>query len=101
MGVIDIGWTIYQKLITPLMFILTISNMFVTFGAFMGMLITTEILMNIALYLCDDLIFVKIVVATALIAIACKVIIMDFEIIETNYVYSIAIALFAACMPIG
>ncbi len=95
MGVIDVGWTIYQKLMTPPIFILTISDMLATFGAFMAVLIAIEILINITVYLRDDVIHVKIVMATALMAIARKVIIMDFETIESSYVYGIAAVLLA------
>ncbi len=95
MGVIDVGWTIYQKLITPPVFILTISDMLATFGAFMAVLIAIEILINITVYLRDDVIHVKIVMATALMAIARKVIIMDFETLEASYVYGISAVLLA------
>jgi uncharacterized membrane protein (DUF373 family) len=95
MGVVDVGWTIYQKLMTPPMFILTISDMLATFGAFMAVLIAIEILINITVYLRDDVIHVKIVMATALMAIARKVIIMDFETLESSYVYGIAAVLLA------
>lgn len=98
MGVVDVGWTIYQKLMTPPMFILTISDMLATFGAFMAVLIAIEILINITVYLRDDVIHVKIVMATALMAIARKVIIMDFETLESSYVYGIAAVLLATAI---
>ena len=47
--------------------------MLATFGAFMAVLIAIEILINITIYLRDDVIHVKIVMATALMAIARKV----------------------------
>ncbi len=73
MGVVDVGWTIYEKMSTPPIFILTITDMLATFGAFMAVLIAIEILINITIYLRDDVIHVKIVMATALMAIARKV----------------------------
>lgn len=90
MGVVDVGWTIYQKLMSPPIFILTITDMLATFGAFMAVLIAIEILINITVYLRDDVIHVKIVMATALMAIARKVIILDFAEVEASYVYAIA-----------
>lgn len=99
MGVIDVGWTLYQKLITPPMFILTISDMLATFGAFMAVLIAIEILINITVYLREDVIHVKIVMATALMAIARKVIILDFSEVEPAYVYAIGVVVVA--MSIG
>jgi uncharacterized membrane protein (DUF373 family) len=99
MGVVDVGWTVYQKLMSPPRFILTISDMLATFGAFMAVLIAIEILINITVYLDEKVIHVKIVMATALMAIARKVIIMDFEELEPSYVYAIGAVVLA--MSVG
>jgi uncharacterized membrane protein (DUF373 family) len=99
MGVIDVGWMIYQKLRTSPQFILTISDMLATFGAFMAVLIAIEIFVNITIYLREDIIHVKIVMATALMAIARKVIILDIDKVEPQYIYSIASVVLA--MSIG
>ena len=85
MGVVDVGWTLYQKLISPPSYILAIADMLATFGAFMAVLIAIEIFNNIIVYLRDDVIHVKIVMATALMAIARKVIILDLNAIEPEY----------------
>lgn len=90
MGVVDVGWTLYQKLMTPPRFILTISDMLATFGAFMAVLIAIEIFINITIYLRENVIHVKIVIATALMAIARKVIILDLEKTEPSYLWGIA-----------
>jgi uncharacterized membrane protein (DUF373 family) len=99
MGVIDVGWTLYQRLLTAPMFILTISDMLATFGAFMAVLIAIEIFINITVYLRDDVIHVKIVMATALMAIARKVIILDLETLEAVYIFAIGAVVLA--MSIG
>lgn len=91
-GVIDVGWVIYERLFDdkgPRM-LLEISDILATFGAFMAVLIAIEIFVNITIYLRDDIIHVKIVMATALMAIARKVIIMDIEKIETLEIFAIA-----------
>jgi len=98
-GVVDVGWVIYQKLRTPPFMMLTISDMLATFGAFMAVLIAIEIFINITIYLRDDVIHVKIVLATALMAIARKVIILDFDTITTDYVWATAAVVLA--MSIG
>ena len=90
MGVVDVGWTLYQKLMTPPRFILTISDMLATFGAFIAVLIAIEIFINIVVYLQDDVLHVKIVMATALMAISRKVIILDLETTEPAYLWGIA-----------
>lgn len=79
MGVIDVVWVLYHKLINPPMFILQIDEILATFGAFMAVLIAIEIFVNITIYLREDVIHVKIVMATALMAIARKVIILDMK----------------------
>jgi uncharacterized membrane protein (DUF373 family) len=89
-GVIDVGWVMYKKLITPPFMILSISDILATFGAFMAVLIAIEIFINITIYLRDDVIHVKVVMATALMAIARKVIILDFEKITSDLVWATA-----------
>jgi uncharacterized membrane protein (DUF373 family) len=98
-GVVDVGWVIYQKLMAPPFFLLTINDILATFGAFMAVLIAIEIFININIYLRDDVIHVKIVMATALMAIARKVIILDFDNIAAEYVFAIAAVVLA--MSIG
>jgi uncharacterized membrane protein (DUF373 family) len=95
MGVVDVAWTLYQRVISPPSYILTITDMLATFGAFMAVLIAIEIFINITIYLRDDVIHVKIVMATALMAIARKVIILDLDNIEPEYLWGIASVVFA------
>jgi len=59
----------------PPLTILRISNLSDMFGSFLSVLIAIEIFLNITLYLREDVIHVKLVVATALMAIARKVIV--------------------------
>lgn len=96
-GVIDVGWVLYQHLTDDRgpAYLLEISDILATFGAFMAVLIAIEIFVNITIYLRDDIIHVKIVVATALMAIARKVIIMDVEKVETLEIFAIATVIFA------
>jgi uncharacterized membrane protein (DUF373 family) len=99
LGVVDVAWVIYQKLRTSPYFLMNINDILATFGAFMAVLIAIEIFINITIYLRDDIIHVKIVMATALMAIARKVIILDFTIITPDYVYATAALVLA--MSIG
>lgn len=94
-GVIDVAWTLYQRLIAPPVFILTIGDILATFGAFMVVLIAIEIFQNIILYLRDDVIHVKIVLSTALMAIARKVIILDYNELEPLYIFATGVVLVA------
>ena len=85
MGVIDVIWTLHQKMTQPPLMLLQISDILATFGAFMAVLIAIEIFVNITIYLRKDVIHVKIVMATALMAIARKEIILDIRETEPTY----------------
>jgi uncharacterized membrane protein (DUF373 family) len=98
-GVGDVAMEIYNKLIASPFMMLTISDMLATFGAFMAVLIAIEIFINITIYLRHDVIHVQIVMATALMAIARKVIILDFKMITPDYMFATAMLVFA--MSIG
>ena len=89
-GILDVLWVLYQRLREPPYFLLNISDILATFGAFLAVLIAIEIFLNITLYLRDDIIHVKLVVATALMAIARKVIVFDFKVLNHHYVYATA-----------
>jgi len=94
-GTIDVAWTLYEKLAEPPIFILTLPEMLATFGAFMAVLIAIEIFINITVYLRDDVIHVKIVMATALMAIARKVIILDLEAVGPQILWGLALLMVA------
>lgn len=98
-GVIDVGWILYKRLSSPPYFILNISDILATFGAFLAVLIAIEIFINITIYLKEEVIHVKIVMATALMAIARKVIVFDFK--ETTSMYVFATATVILALSIG
>ncbi|RLA23474.1 MAG: hypothetical protein DRQ63_11675 [Gammaproteobacteria bacterium] len=78
-GIGDVIYVLYQRLMEPPFLLLSISDILATFGAFLAVLIAIEIFINRTLYLKTDVIPVRLVVATALMAISRKVIIFDFE----------------------
>ena len=94
-GIGDVVYVLYQRLSTPPLFLLDINDIFLTFGAFMAVLIAIEIFINIRLYLGTDVLPVQLVVATALMAIARKVIILDTDKISPDYIFAIAAAVLA------
>jgi uncharacterized membrane protein (DUF373 family) len=94
-GVIDVLMVLYSKILLPSYEDLRPRDIIVVFGAFLAVLIAIEIFMNITLYLRDDVVHVRLVVATALIAIARKVIILDFEKIEPLYIFATAAVVLA------
>lgn len=87
-GIGDVLYVLYQKLMEPPMFLLKIGDILATFGAFLAVLIAIEIFHNITLFLRDDVIHVNVVIATALMAIARKVIIFDFKVLEPEYIWA-------------
>lgn len=94
-GVVDVVYVLYERLLEPPFLLLSISDILATFGAFMAVLIAIEIFINITVYLREDVIHVKIVIATALMAIARKVIIMDLDKLIWQEVLAIAAVVLA------
>lgn len=89
-GVADVVYVLYQRLVADPKGLLQISDILATFGAFMAVLIAIEIFVNIISYLREDAIHVRIVLATALMAIARKVIILDYSTTSPQYIYATA-----------
>ncbi|MBN1852856.1 MAG: phosphate-starvation-inducible PsiE family protein [Pirellulales bacterium] len=91
LGVVDVAWMLFEKVISSSpRFVLSIRDILATFGAFLAVLIAVEIFVNIIMYLREDVIHVKIVVATALMAIARKVIILDFKETSSDFIWATA-----------
>jgi uncharacterized membrane protein (DUF373 family) len=90
-----VAMEIYNKLMAPPFMMLTISDLLASFGAFMAVLIAIEIFINITIYLRHDVIHVQIVMATALMAMARKVIILDFQTTTPDYMFALAMLVFA------
>lgn len=76
-GVVSVLHTIYLNLATSPYFL--IPDIIKTFGAFLAVLIAYEIFSNITLYIRSDVFPMKLVVATAIMAISRKIIILDME----------------------
>ena len=89
-GVVDVISVLYNQVFRPSYLELRAGDIIVAFGAFLAVLIAIEIFMNITLYLRDDVVHVRLVIATALMAIARKVIIFDFEKIQPMYILATA-----------
>ena len=94
-GIGDVIYVLYQRLVEPPYLFLQINDIFSTFGAFLAVLIGIEIFINISMYLSTNVIPVRLVIATALMAISRKVIIFDFDKITPPYIYGTAAVVFA------
>ena len=94
-GIVDVVWVLYKDLIKPPVFLLNISDILELFGAFMAVLIAIEIFINIVMYLRDDVIHVKLVMATALMATARKIIVLDYTNLSFEYIFASAAVMMA------
>ena len=94
-GIGDVIYVLYQRINTPPFLLLSINDILATFGAFLAVLIAIEIFINISMYLKTDVVPVKLVVATALMAISRKVIIFDFEKITPPFILGTAAVILA------
>ena len=94
-GVVDVGYVLYSRLVQPPFMLLSVGDIFKIFGAFMVVLIAIEIFINIRLYLGSNILPIKLVIATALMAIARKVIVLDIESTPAIYVFAIAAVVLA------
>ncbi len=94
-SVADVAWVLYNRALASPFGLLNVNDILASFGAFMAALIAIEIFLNIVLYLRDDVLHVKLVLATALMAIARKVIVLDYTTLESEYIWATAAVIFA------
>lgn len=94
-SVVDVANVIYQGITKPPYAVLNLENILNSLGSFLVVLIGIEIFLNIVLYFRKDMSHIKLVLATALMAIARKVIILDYKSTPYYEMYAIA-ALIAA-----
>jgi len=95
LGVLDVVYQLYNDLSTPPLLYLSVSEIFAIFGTFMVVLIAVEIFINIRLYLGSNTLPIQLVIATALMAIARKVIVLDLKETPAEYVYAIGVVTLA------
>jgi len=89
-GVADVFYVMYNQLLAPPFLLLSLSDIFKTFAAFLAVLIAIEIFQNIVLYLRTDVFPLRLVIATALMAMAREVIIIDFKFVIPMHMFALA-----------
>jgi uncharacterized membrane protein (DUF373 family) len=93
-ALVDLGWFLFKELVSePFGFFS--STLIEIFGLFLNILIALEILENITAYLRKNVLQVELVIVTSLIAVARKIIILDFEKTSGIDLIGLAIAIFA------
>jgi uncharacterized membrane protein (DUF373 family) len=93
-AVFDLGLVLIKELFTPPVGFLG-RNLINIFGLFLNVLIALELLDNITAYLKKHVVQVELVVVTAIIAVARKIIILDLEKTTGIDLIGLAIAIFA------
>lgn len=88
---IDIVYEIYKKIIEEPIFIIDSSGLMGLFSLFLVLLIGLELLETVKAYLKEDIVHVEFIILVAIIAIARKAIIWDFEEYTTEELISLAI----------
>jgi uncharacterized membrane protein (DUF373 family) len=94
-SVVDVGINLYQKIFNPPFLLINFEDILNVFGGFLIVLIAIEIFLNIILYLRKDVSHLKLVIATALMAIARKVIILDYDHLNPLHLFGIGTVIFA------
>ncbi len=94
-GIGDVMYGLYRQLVAPPFMLLSMNEVLGTFGGFLAVLIAIEIFTNITLYLKSEVVPVQLVIATALMAIARKVIIFDFSSMSPVFVFGTASVILA------
>lgn len=94
-SIADVVYVLYLKLSTPPYFLLDIEDILQTFAAFMVVLIAVEIFINIRLYLGSNVIPVELVVGTALMAVARKIIVLDLKLVSADQIIGLALVIIA------
>ena len=90
LAIVYAWYLLYEKLTEAPVMIIEVSDILSVFSAALIVLIAIEIYTNITLYLTANVIHVKLVVATALMAIARKVITLDDKSLEPEYFFGYA-----------
>lgn len=75
----DVIFTLYLKTKDPYLFVTDFDELLAVFGGFLIVLIAIEIFLNIILYLKKEMGHLRLVMATALMAVSRKVIILDYD----------------------
>lgn len=94
MAVFDLGWTIVQAIVVSRT-VFSGKTLFGIFALFLNVLIALELLENVAGYLQKNVIQVELVIVTAMIAIARKIIILDLEKISDLELLGLAFSMVA------
>jgi uncharacterized membrane protein (DUF373 family) len=92
-AIVDLSVVLVQELLS--LPIGSSTTLLKIFGLFLNVLIALEILQNITSYLSSHIIQIEMVIVTSLIAVARKIIILDFEKVSDSELFALAATIFA------
>ncbi len=96
---INLGYTVFQKFLESPNFLITPAGLMQIFDSFLIVLIGLELLETIRTFLKDNVVHVEVVMLVAIIAIARKVIILDYE--KTDGLEIIGIGFLIVALAVG
>ncbi len=94
-SVVYVAQILASEVLTPPYGLVDMKHILTIFGAFLAVLIAIEIFQNITVYLKEEVIHVQLVIATALMAISRKIIVLDFKQTPAEYVWGAAAVIIA------
>lgn len=87
---VELGVIMYQELLKPPLYLFYIDNMLEIFGFFLMIIIGLELFETVRIYLEEHRIHVEVVLLVAVVAVARKVIIIDYKEIDPVMNFSMA-----------
>ena len=97
LATVDLARLIIVQLTSQPVFLVDVDGLLSLFGSFLVVLIGIELLETIKTYFRDDVVHVEIVVLVAIIAIARKVIILEYDDYEPMTIMAIGLLIAALC----
>ncbi len=94
-SVVELVIILYQRLVTPSELLLNVKDMLSIFGFFLMVLIGLELVESVKAYLEEDKVHAEIVFLVAIVAVARKVIILDYRDVTPEFLYGIAAVILA------
>ena len=89
-SVVELVIILYQRIVTPSELLLDVKDMLSIFGFFLMVLIGLELMESVKAFLEEDKIHAEIVFLVAIVAVARKIIILDYKEITPDFLYGMA-----------
>lgn len=98
LATVELGWILIKDIIKPPILLLEIEDLLELFGLFLLVLIGVELFETIQTYYMERVIRVEVVVTVAIIAIARKVIILDYKTLSSFTLLDVGVVILALAL---